>query len=724
MSKHTLRHHVSAATKTRTEQSEGITPPDLESSFGELTFGPVEMRKRLPKHVYQSMMNAMERGTAWDSGVADVVAQAMKEWALEHGATHFAHWFQPLTGRTAAKHDSFLSPTGEGKVVTKLSGSELIQGEPDASSFPSGGMRATHEARGYTAWDPTSPAFLLKNKNGAYLAIPTAFVSWTGEALDHKTPLLRSMDALDREAKRVLQYFGVDARRVVATVGTEQEYFLIDEEFYYRRPDLVNCGRTLIGSKPPKGQQLDDHYFGDIEDRMIGCMHAVEKELYLLGVPAKTRHNEVAPGQYEIAPVFEDSNRATDHQQIIMRTLCNKARDFGLVCLLHEKPFAGINGSGKHNNWSMSTDSGINLLDPTRTPHNNLRFMFFCTAVIRAVYKHQDMLRASVASAANDHRLGANEAPPAIMSVFLGKQLTDIYEQLKDGPAKRSLLDSKMFLGVTQLPTLPIHAGDRNRTSPFAFTGNKFEFRAVGSSQTVSFANVVLNVAMAESLDAMGQALHTALGGRDHTDQEVLADAVTTVIRDVMEEAHPILFEGDNYADAWHEEAESRGLLNLRTTADALACMSDEKNIKLFDYYLVLSEVELLARQEVALEQYEMAIDIEAETLENMARTMILPAAIEYLLKLQAVNGGSQNAGISDTQNAVDAQIAALGEGLNRLSAAMGHHSDDSLSAAFHRKDNVIPAMEAIRDACDNLEKLVPANLWPVPTYAEILFVR
>ena len=720
----TFAHHVVAATKASGGMPPPLEPPDLEFCFGERTFGPVEMRKRLPKQVFQSMVAAMEKGAAWDSSVADIVAQAMKEWALEHGATHFAHWFQPLTGATAAKHDSFLSPSIGGKIVTKLSGADLIQGEPDASSFPGGGLRATHEARGYTAWDPTSPAFLVKNRNGCYLAIPTAFVSWTGEALDHKTPLLRSIDTLDRQARRVLKLFGIDVERVYSTVGTEQEYFLIDEEYFYRRPDLVNCGRTLIGAKPPKGQQLDDHYFGDIEERMMAFMLAAEKELYLLGIPAKTRHNEVAPGQYEIAPVFEDSNRATDHQHLIMRTLARAARQYGLVCLLHEKPFAGINGSGKHNNWSVSTDTGLNLLDPGPTPHSNPLFMFFCTAVIRSVFKHQDLLRISVASAANDHRLGANEAPPAIMSVFLGEQLSNIYEQLKDGPATSSMRGSKMFLGITGLPTLPKHAGDRNRTSPFAFTGNKFEFRAVGSSQSVSFPNVVLNVAMAESLDVMGQALATALGDGDPADESVLSDAVTRVVREVMDEARPILFEGDNYDEAWHQEAERRGLLNLRTTVDALERMTDRKNIDIFEYYDVLSEREFLARQEVWLEQYEMNIDIEAETLDAIARTQVMPAAVAYLNALISASAGSGSHGIGIAKSEVASGIDDLQAGLAALSKAMAAHGGDTQANARHRCDHVVPAMGQVRAACDALERLVPAHLWPLPTYQDMLFVH
>ncbi|MFB3133020.1 MAG: glutamine synthetase III, partial [Rhodothermales bacterium] len=502
MSKAQQDYNLLAATKYISNGERAKAPMNIEKIFGENTFGLDEMESRLPKSVYQAMLATIERGAPIDPDVAEAVAQAMKEWAIERGASHFTHWFQPLTGYTAEKHDSFITPNEGGGAVAKFSGKDLIQGEPDASSFPSGGLRATFEARGYTAWDPTSPAFIIENSKGSYLAIPTAFASWTGEALDHKIPLLRSMEALNKQALRALKLFGdTTATKVYPTVGNEQEYFLIDEEFYYRRPDLITCGRTLLGARPPRGQELDDHYFGSINDRVLSCMLEAEKELYRLGVPVKTRHNEVAPSQYEIAPIYENANVAVDHQHLLMLTLQRVARKYGLVCLLHEKPFAGINGSGKHNNWSMATNTGLNLLDPGETPHDNAQFLFFCVAVVRAVYKHQDLLRISVATAANDHRLGANEAPPAIMSVFLGEQLEHIFEQLTEGPAKESKQGGFLGLGVPSLPHLPRHASDRNRTSPFAFTGNKFEFRSIGSSQTVSFPNVVLNVIVAEALD-------------------------------------------------------------------------------------------------------------------------------------------------------------------------------------------------------------------------------
>ncbi|HMB93226.1 MAG TPA: glutamine synthetase III, partial [Rhodothermales bacterium] len=601
-------YNLLAATKYTTNgNGEGRKPMDIEKIFGENTFGIEEMRNRLPKSAFKRIMATIEQGETLDAEVAEAVAQAMKEWAIEHGASHFTHWFQPLTGTTAEKHDSFITPNKGGGAVAKFSGKDLIQGEPDASSFPSGGLRATFEARGYTAWDPTSPAFIVENAKGTYLAIPTAFASWTGEALDHKIPLLRSVEALNKQALRVLKLFGdAETTKVNSTVGNEQEYFLIDEEFFYRRPDLVTTGRTLFGAKPPRGQEMDDHYFGSIPDRVLSCMLETEKELYRLGVPVKTRHNEVAPSQYEIAPIYENTNVAADHQQLVMLTLQRVARQFGLVCLLHEKPFAGVNGSGKHNNWSMGTDTGMNLLEPGDNPHDNAQFLFFCAATILAVYKHQDLLRIAVATAGNDHRLGANEAPPAIMSVFLGEQLEHVFEQLAEGPATESKQGGFLGLGAPSLPELPRHAGDRNRTSPFAFTGNKFEFRAVGSNQTVSFTNTVLNVIVADALDEMATKLEAKLEGKDASDEQVLEAAVADVIREVMGDAKAIIFNGDGYSQEWHEEAERRGLLNLRTTLDALDRLLDVKNIHLFENFGVLSERELESRHEIMVEQYFM----------------------------------------------------------------------------------------------------------------------
>lgn len=726
MSRTIADYNVIAATKHVNGNGNGNgkskrSAMDIESIFGENTFGLAEMKSRLPKSVFKSILATIEQGATLDPTIADTVALAMKEWAVERGASHFTHWFQPLTGFTAEKHDSFITPNEGGGAIAQFSGKELIQGEPDASSFPSGGVRATFEARGYTAWDPTSPAFIIENKNGSYLAIPTAFASWSGEALDHKTPLLRSMQTLNSAALRVLGLFGVkDAHKVFSTVGVEQEYFLIDEEYYYRRPDIVTTGRTLFGAKPPRGQELDDHYFGSIPDRVLACMLETEKELYRLGVPVKTRHNEVAPGQYEIAPIFENTNVAADHQQLLMLTLERVARHHGLVCLMHEKPFAGINGSGKHNNWSMATDTGMNLLEPGDNPHDNTQFLFFCAAVIRAVHRHQDLLRISVASAGNDHRLGANEAPPAIISIFLGEQLEDVFKQLESGPATTSKQGGLMGLGVPTLPHLPRHAGDRNRTSPFAFTGNKFEFRAVGSAQTVSFPNIVLNVIVAESLVEMGDMLEAELSGKKRG-KAILEQAVADVVKAVVHDSKAILFGGDNYADAWHQEAEKRGLLNLRTTMDAYHHLLDEKNIKLFERAEVLSEIELRAREEILVEQYFIRVNIEAETTEYLARTYILPATVKYLSQLSGVGGK----GIKSVADGVSKATDVLVEKLEALGVQNRELGGDTVhEKAIHMRDNVIPAMNAVRSAADALEALVAHDLWPLPSYREILWIK
>src|SRR5689334_4163630 len=524
----------------------------VKDLYGVNVFSEEVQRARLPKPVYKALQKTIRQGAPLDPTVADAVASAMKDWAIEHGATHYTHLFQPMTGITAEKHDSFLSPDGDGGAIAEFSGRELIKGEPDASSFPSGGLRATFEARGYTAWDPTSPAYIMENPNGSTLVIPTAFLSWTGEALDKKTPLLRSMEALSTQALRILRLFGnTEAKKVFTTVGPEQEYFLIDQHFYYLRPDLINAGRTLFGAPPPKGQELEDQYFGAIPERVLACMADCEAELFKLGVPVKTRHNEVAPSQYEIAPIFEDSNLATDHQMLMMEIMKRTADKYGLACLLHEKPFAGINGSGKHNNWSMATDQGENLLNPGETPHDNAQFLVFCVAVIRAVAKYPELLRVAVASAHNDHRLGANEAPPAIISVFLGDQLQDVIDQVEKGAAKSSKQGGFMEVGVSVLPRLPRDAGDRNRTSPFAFTGNKFEFRAVGGSQSVSGPNTVLNTIVAESLDHIATQLEAAKkAGKDLN--KAIQDLLTVVIKD----GKKVLFNGDNYTDEWHQEAD------------------------------------------------------------------------------------------------------------------------------------------------------------------------
>src|SRR5690242_938299 len=526
-----------------------LTQPSA-NVFGANVFSPIVQRQRLPKAVYKRLQETLEHGESLDPALADAVASAMKEWAMEKGATHFTHWFQPLTGSTAEKHDSFYAPTGDGRAIAEFSGKELIQGEPDASSFPTGGIRATFEARGYTAWDPTSPAFILENPNGAFLCIPTAFTSWTGEALDNKIPLLRSMDALSKSAVRALKLFGDEqSQRVFTTVGPEQEYFLVDEQYYYDRPDLVNTGRTLIGSKPPKGHELDDHYFGSIPERVLAYMLEVEQELAKLGVPIKTRHNEVAPAQYEVAPIFENSNIGADHQQITMQVMQNVARRYGLVCLLHEKPFAGINGSGKHNNWSMGTDTGINLLDPGDTPHENLLFLFFCAAVLKAVNEHQQLLRASVANAGQDHRLGANEAPPAIISIFLGAELEKAFGAIESGSGDAATPQAYLSLGASVLPRLPMHGGDRNRTSPFAFTGNKFEFRALGSSMSLALPNTVLNTIVAQSIDQLTDRLDAAISGGKSREEAVL-----DVVRETYAANKRIVFSGDNYSEEWHAE--------------------------------------------------------------------------------------------------------------------------------------------------------------------------
>jgi glutamine synthetase len=700
-------------------------PMDIETLFGQHTFGLAEMRARLPKQVYKALIRTVEHGDPLDPSVADVVALAMKEWALEKGASHYTHWFQPLTGSTAEKHDSFITPNAGGGAVAEFNGKELIQGEPDASSFPSGGLRATFEARGYTAWDPTSPAFIVETKAGCYLSIPTAFASWTGEALDTKIPLLRSMNALAGQAQRALALFGVKGTRVTATCGPEQEFFLIDQEFFYRRPDLLTTGRTLIGAKPPRGQELEDHYFGSIPDRVLAFMMEVERELYRLGVPVKTRHNEVAPGQFEMAPIYENANLAADHQQLMMITLRKVAPRYGLAALLHEKPFAGVNGSGKHLNWSLGTESA-NLLEPGDTPHDNMQFLFFCTAVLRAVDRHQDLLRASVAHAGNDHRLGANEAPPAIISVFLGDQLTDVLEQIeRAGTATESKQGGLLGLGAPVLPHLPQHAGDRNRTSPFAFTGNKFEFRAPGSSQSVSFPATVLNTIMAESLDELSTALEAELARGVKFE-----DALSKLIAEEVRRVKRIVFNGDGYSQDWQDEAARRGLLNLRTTLDALETLPSEKNRALFEKYGVLTHRELESRHEVALDQYFKTVNIEGETTADMAGTMILPAAVRYLNDLVAAADrtrtlGVETRGLTRTVQIVNELVDELRDALDALvaqNAELG--GEDVHSKAYHVRDNVIPAMLRVRGAADRLEKVIPDDYWPLPTYRDMLFVK
>src|SRR5688500_12389176 len=598
--------------------------------FGSLTFNEEVQRARLPKDVYRSLRRAVAHGESIEPGVADIIASALKDWAVEHGATHYTHWFQPLTGITAEKHDAFLSPTSDGRAVAEFSGKELRQGEPDASSFPSGGMRSTFEARGYTAWDPTSTPWLLVTPHGTTLVIPTAFVSWTGEALDKKTPLLRSIEALSKQAIRILKLFGSRAHRVYTTCGPEQEYFLIDRQFYFNRPDLINAGRTLFGARPPKGQEMEDHYFGAIPDRVLGFMMEIERELYKIGVPVKTRHNEVAPSQYEVAPIFENANVATDHQMMTMEMLRRVAPKFGLACLLHEKPFAGVNGSGKHLNWSMSDDLGNNLLNPGDTPHDNIQFLVFVAVVLRAVNKFQGLLRFGIASAGNDHRLGANEAPPAIISVFLGDMLTDIFAQIeKAGSAKTTKSGGILDIGVGVLPKLPRDAGDRNRTSPFAFTGNKFEFRAVSANQSIAWPNVALNVAVADSLDYCATELEKGL-----KDGKKLQGAVKQLLVKLVKENKRIIFNGNGYSEEWQKEAGKRGLLNHRTSVDAYGEAIKPEVIKTFEKYGVLNEREVRARYDIALEQYNKTINVEAQLMVLMTNRFILPAAYRYQTEL------------------------------------------------------------------------------------------
>jgi glutamine synthetase len=694
--------------------------PDLtvqdNQIFGSNVFSPAVQRQRLPRDVFRRLQQTLAQGEALDTTLADAVALAMKEWALEKGATHYTHWFQPLTGSTAEKHDSFYSPTGEGTALAEFSGKELIQGEPDASSFPTGGIRATFEARGYTAWDPTSPAFILENPNGALLCIPTAFASWTGEALDHKIPLLRSMDALSKSAVRTLKLFGdTSSQRVFTTVGPEQEYFLIDEQYYFERPDLITTGRTLFGAKPPKGHELDDHYFGSIPERILACMLETERELAKLGVPVKTRHNEVAPNQYEIAPVFENSNVGSDHQQLTMQVMQNVARRYGLVCLLHEKPFAGVNGSGKHNNWSMGTDTGHNLLDPGDTPHSNLEFLFFCAAVIQAVNKHQGLLRASIAAPGQDHRLGANEAPPAIISIFLGRELERVFGAIERGEAGESTPGSFLGLGTPVLPPLPMHGGDRNRTSPFAFTGNKFEFRALGSSQSLSLPNTVLNTIVAQSIDELADELEAEL--KSGTELEA---ALRPILQRSYAANKRIIFGGDNYADEWHTEAEKRGLLNLRATPDALPYLTSQDTVSMFDHYGVLSERELESRYEVFAEQYVTKLNIEAETAASIARTMLLPAAARYLSELLVAQ-------LTDLAGEISELIGEFSEAIKALDVVnLGENQPhgDVLEHATYMHDKVVPAMEAVRATADKLEGTVADDLWPLPKYSEILFIK
>jgi glutamine synthetase len=698
----------------------------VKELFGANVFSESVQRERLSKSIYKALQKTIKKGEPLDPAVADQVASALKDWAIEKGATHYTHLFQPMTGLTAEKHDSFLNPTGDGKAIAEFSGKELVKGEPDASSFPSGGLRATFEARGYTAWDPTSPAYIMENPNGSTLVIPTAFVSWTHEALDKKTPLLRSIDALSIQAKRILKLFGKNATRVNTTVGPEQEYFLIDSQFFFERPDLLNAGRTLFGAPPPKGQELEDQYFGTIPERVLAFMADCEAQLFKLGVPVKTRHNEVAPSQYEIAPLFEEANLATDHNHLIMEVKRRTAPKYNLACLFHEKPFAGINGSGKHNNWSMSTDDGENLLNPGDTPHDNAQFLVFCVATIRAVAKYPELLRVTVAAPANDHRLGANEAPPAIMSVFLGDQLADIMDQIQDGGAKSTKSGGTMDIGVSVLPKLPKDAGDRNRTSPFAFTGNKFEFRAVGGSQSISGANTVLNTIVAESLDYVATELEKAIAGG-----KTLHAAINELLPSILKDSKKVLFNGNGYSEAWHKEAEKRGLPNLKNTVEALPVIIRPDSVALFEKYKVYSKKELESRFVILCEFYVKTINVEANLTFSMGKTMILPSALKYQTDLATSIGAMKSAGVDpaagqlDLLKGVTATIGALISALSKLEHDLAHHAEgEPIDHAKYYRDTVIPSMNAVRTAADSLEGVVADALWPIPTYREMLFIK
>lgn len=701
----------------------------IDKYFACDVFNQRTMRRRLSKDIYKRLMRTIELGEPLDAQVAEVVAAEMKDWAVEHGATHYTHWFQPLTGLTAEKHDSLVELEKDGEMIYALSGSSLCQSEPDASSFPSGGLRATFEARGYTAWDATSPAFLVRGHNTVTLCIPTAFVSWTGAALDQKTPLLRSMDALSKQAMRVLRLFGTDrgVQRVLTTVGPEQEYFLIDRHLYYARPDLVSCDRTLFGARPPKGQQLEDHYFGSIPPRVLAFMAELEYELYRMGIPVKTRHNEVAPGQFEFAPYFEHANLACDHQMLVMETLRRVGPRYGLRAILHEKPFAGINGSGKHLNWSLATDTGVNLLDPRDEAHSNMEFMVFLCAVIYAVDSYAELLRASVASAGNDHRLGANEAPPAIISIFLGDMLMDIIEQLEAGEAKKTIKGGKLDLGARSLPQIPRHTGDRNRTSPFAFTGNKFEFRAAGASAAVSWPTTVLNTIVAEALDEIADRLEKAMGKNPTPAKR--EQAVWQVLQKIVRDHKRVIFNGDGYDPAWHAEAEKRGLPNLRDSVSAFAVINAKKHADLFKKHNVLSKAELDSRSTIFFEKFCKQLTIEAETLASIVRTRVLPAAWRHQTDVIDALAATEAVEIENPElrTSVEHLVALVRECHSRLRALEAALAGDHGSPEKHARqirDKVRPAMDALREVADQLETHIASDHWPLPSYAEMLIIK
>lgn len=696
--------------------------------FGEDTFSSKVMKEKLPKDVYKKLMDIMDKEKKLDLNTAKDVAHAMKEWAIDKGATHFAHWFQPMTGSTAEKHDAFIEPTEGGEVIERFSGKQLVQGEPDASSFPSGGIRGTFEARGYTAWDMSSPAFIRKNGIGVTLCIPTAFISYNGEALDKKTPLLRSIRAVNDSAIRVLRLLGnKKSKRVVSNLGPEQEYFLIDKDYYYKRQDLVLTRRTLIGAPPAKGQELEDQYFGSIKERIQSFMHDVEEELYKLGIPAKTRHNEVAPSQFEIAPIYEEANIAVDHNQLVMDSLCKVAKQHNLACLLHEKPFARINGSGKHVNWSLSDSDGNNMFNPGKTPQDNVQFLVFLIATIKAVYKHADLLRAAVASAGNDHRLGANEAPPAIISIFLGEQLIKILDDIEKGNVAGATDEEIIDLGISSLPVLNKDTTDRNRTSPFAFTGNKFEFRAVGSSQSISFPATVLNTIVAESLDEIADKLEKKNGDN-------IKQVVIDIIKEELKTVKLVLFQGDNYSEEWHKEAEKRGLPNFKTTPEALRSLVKDKSFAMFEKYKVLSRIELKSRYHIKLEHYVKDLEIETKALYDIVLTQILPAAVKYQKVLADAVKNTENVLGSavdlseqkDLLKNISMLIGRLYPALKDLksSSEKGSGIKDELEKADFYCREIKAKMSEIRKQTDILETLIDDELWPIPKLWEILFIN
>jgi glutamine synthetase len=695
----------------------------LGELFGSNVFGASEMKARLPKSIFRSVNATIEEGAPLDPTVADAVASAMRDWAMENGASHYAHVFYPLTGLTAEKHDSFLEPSSDSSSMAEFSGKTLLQGEPDGSSFPNGGIRSTFEARGYTGWDVTSPAYILENPNGNTLCIPTIFISWTGEALDKKTPLLRSQQAMSAQAARVLRLFGhTDIDTVVSYAGAEQEYFLVDEHFFYARPDLMSAGRTLFGAPPAKGQEFDDHYFGAIPERVLAYMIEVDRELFKQGILAKTRHNEVAPGQFEIAPLFERSNLAHDHQQLMMTTLKKVAGRYGMTCLLHEKPFAGVNGSGKHVNFSIGNKNQGNLLNPGDTPHENAQFLVFCAAVIRSVHLYGGLLRAVVASASNDFRLGANEAPPAIISMFLGDQLMDVFDQIAKGGATDSKESGILHVGVDTLPPMKADPGDRNRTSPFAFTGNRFEFRAPGSNQSISGPMVAINTIMAEAMDYIATDLEKAVEAGTPFNE-----AVQTLLAKMIVDHGAAVFNGNGYSDEWQEEAAARGLLNLRTTPDALQQFSEPAIIDVLEKYHVLSARELASRQEVYLEQYILSVHVEAKQTAELGRTTILPAAQRYLGELAAVAASLKAVDLPwdvDTLTRISGLVTDLLGALADLESALAHEAEGtSMEHAVYARDALIPPMGKVRAAADALEGLVADDLWPLPTYQEMLTI-